>query len=531
MEDPEYLKYVEYFKRQPMTQQYYYRIGMKKSATATELSKQMGRSIQTVTNVLRDLEKVGLLTSEKKGRTRTYALKDHRLFKGLSSVHYFSRREIKDDIISRSAFSQNMEKWLRYVAQILEGTLYVDQTFYVHILGSIQVDFVIENKNGQHLIMFVSIDNKEEVEATVGRIFSLLHSKDLNPNLTTIFAVCLLKEDNSQTAEKMSVLSDLRNRVSSALGQLGDPAKEFVVCIAYLVESVKSDDLAKDEFSEGLTARINEGMPYFSSEELPGEIWEFGDIASRRRRAFDSIQNKLKPKHRLIFPWLRELLPRDSELKRVLYPESLLVSLGLNEGSTFVDVSCFEGLFTIPASKIVGDKGKIYGIEFSSLALEKLQASLVQNNINNVLLKNGFPEAVLIGSDIADFVFFGTALYDMFNPMKALKNAYTMLKDSGKLVILEWKSRNPDEKPSRQPTTDVGAGPNLQARLDKEIVIRFVKEAGFKIESVKDEGFYLYLITATKSKASEPSENTENKKPRKSLISDDTPLFGKRIVR
>ncbi len=531
MEDPLYLKYVEYFKRQPMTQQYYYRIGTKKSATATELSKQMHRSIQTVTNVLRDLEKVGLLNSEKKGRVRTYTLKDPRLFKGLSSVYYFSRRGIKEDIISRSTFSQNMEKWLRYVAQILEGTLYVDQTFHVHILGSIKVDFVIENKNGQHLIMFISIDNKEEVESTVGRIFSLLHSKDINPNLTTIFAVCLIKEDNSQTAEKLSALSDLSNQVSSALGQISDPAKEFIVCIAYFVESVKSDDLAKDGFSESLTAKINEGMPYFSSEELPGEIWEFGDIASRRRRAFDSIQNKLKPKIRLIFPTLRELLPRDSELKRVLYPESLLLSLGLKEGDTFVDESCFEGLFTIPASKIVGENGKVYGIEFSSIALAKLKTSLSQNNIINVALNNDFPEAVIIASNFADFAFFGTALYDMYNPLKALKNAYTMLKDSGKLVVLEWKSHDPDEKPSRHPKTDVGAGPNMQARLNKELVIQFVKEAGFEIERIKDEGFYLYLIIATKSKITESSKDLENKKPRKSLILDDTPLFGKRIVR
>jgi ubiquinone/menaquinone biosynthesis C-methylase UbiE/DNA-binding transcriptional ArsR family regulator len=503
MQDPAYLKYVEYFKKQPMTQQYYYYVGIEKTVTAKELSKKMGRSIQTVTNALRDLERTGLLKSEKKGRVRTYTLKDPRLFKGLSSHRYFPGRRIKEDIISRSIFSQNMEKWLRYLADIMDGTLYVNQTFYTNVISSLKVDFVIENVTGQNLVTFINIRNSTDVEAALGRIFSLILSKELNPNLRIITAVCLINQDHpALTGEERGVETDFLNFLRSTFSRLENSARDFKVLITYMIETVQPGDVEKPDFAEKLSAAITERMPYYSGEALPGEVralWEIDKISERRRRAFEAIQNKIKPKHRYTFPNFREILPGNAELKRVLYPQSLLLSLGLKEGDVFVDVSCFEGLFTIPAARIVGEKGRVHGIEFSPLALEKLKESLSENNLNNVVLYNDFPERVKLDKKIADIVFFGTALYDMYNPMKSLKNAYDMLKDAGKLVILEWKSRDPNEKPTRDPVDDVGIGPSMRARLDKELITEFVKESGFKIETIREEGVYLYSIIAGKS--------------------------------
>ena len=60
-----------------------------------------------------------------------------------------------------------------------------------------------------------------------------------------------------------------------------------------------------------------------------------------------------KNKHKLDNEKRRELLP----------PEQTLINLGLHEGDVMADIGCGIGYFTIPASKIVGDSGKIFAMD------------------------------------------------------------------------------------------------------------------------------------------------------------------------
>jgi len=490
MQDPAFLKYIEYFKRKPMARQYYYWVG-KNGASAKEVSKKIKRSIQTVTNALKDLERIGLLKSEKKGRTRVYKLKDPRLFKGLTS-HYYRHAErttkrIKDDSIATNTLNQNLKKWYRYLADIIDGTFYTDQSFHTNVLNPVAVDYVIENKNGQNLIMIFILDNEITVEAAAGKLFSLISSHNINPNLKMIYSLILI---NEKTKENIIEASDFPNLVNNTLHGIENVAwKNFDVHVSHLIEKVKPEDMPKADFAEKLSLKTAEFFPVYPQDALPSEDW-LGDVSARRERAMKAIQNKLNPKKgtTLFVPTMREILPRDAELSKILDPEVLILSFGLKEGDTFVDVSCSEGLFTIPAAKIVGEKGKVYGIEFSTSALEKIEEYVAQNNMHNIQLINDFPEKVELKDNLADFVFYGNVLSEMYNPIKSLKNVDSMLKDTGKLIVLEWKEG------------DTGAGPTPYAKLGKKRVTAFLEAAGFTIETIKDEGEHLYALIATKSK-------------------------------
>lgn len=492
MQDPAFLKYIEYFKRQPRAQQYYYIVGSRGSVSAKEVSKQAQRSIQTATNALRDLQRIGLLKSEKKGRVRTYALKDRSLFNGLLSQYPLQVRattkRVKEDVIATSIFNQNMEKWMKYLATILEGTLYVNHVFRTSVLDFVEVDYVIENQRGQNVIMIIHINDAITCEAAIGRIFSLIVSKkDIIPTLSLIFAVCLVYEESLATMEKMTRSIDFANSVSNSFSRLSDAARNFKVVLGFRIEKVQSGDLAKADFAEKLSLNIAESLPVYFGESLPGESGF--DVPGRRRRALEAIQNKIGAKkgRTLFLPALREVLPRDDELKRWLDPEILLRSYGLKEGDAFVDVGCFEGLFTIPAAKIVGEEGVVYGIELSSVFLEKIKSYASQNKLENIVLKNDLPENVMLDNNIADIVFYGVTLIDLFNPVKSLKNAYSMLKDSGKLIVFEWKEG------------DLEAGPSSRWKLRKGQIIALLEASGFKIETMREEGNYHISVIATKS--------------------------------
>ncbi|MCW4003055.1 MAG: methyltransferase domain-containing protein [Candidatus Bathyarchaeota archaeon] len=507
MSDPLYLEYVEYFKQHPSAQEYYYRVGKESSASAKELSKKMGLSIQTVTNALRDLERIGLLKSEKSGRVRVYTLKDPRLFKGLSSVRYtryarFASHRRHEDFVSKSIFNQHMEKWIRYLADIMEGKLYADQTFYTHILHILKVDYVIESQTGQKLILIINVRTNPEVEAVVARVLSLVLSGDINPNIESILSVFLINRDRQpQTLEEQRIESDFIEFIRTTFGMLSETARKYQVLTQYIIETVLPGDVEKPEFSEKLSNAITRALPYSGKEALPGEVnsWlELSNVFDRRNRAFDSVQKKISQKHMwLISPW-REILPRDKALSQVLFPQGLLESMGLKVGDVFVEEGCQEGLFTIAAAKIVGEKGKVYGIEVAPNLVEKIRKQLDQEKLQNVILVNDFPEKTILEHGVADIVFFGAVLNEMYNPFRSMKNARAMLKDSGKLVILEWKGRDPDWKPSREEQPDAPLGPRYEDRLDKKLIIRWVKEAGFKIEEEKEYNFYLYSIIATK---------------------------------
>jgi len=52
----------------------------------------------------------------------------------------------------------------------------------------------------------------------------------------------------------------------------------------------------------------------------------------------------------------------DDEIRRKWQdPDVVLMEIGLKPDATFIDVGCGEGFFTLPAVRLVGEKGRVYG--------------------------------------------------------------------------------------------------------------------------------------------------------------------------
>jgi len=476
MQDSRYLKYLEYFERLPS------------AITAKWLAKRTNRSIQTATNALRSLEREGLLGSRKVGRERIYKLRDRQLFKGLMGQSILriqsSGKRIKEDQMSIGIFDENLREWLSYLADMMEGTLYSGFKFKTHVMDT-PIDYSIENRRGQHFILIFHIKNLKDHEAAIGRIFSLATSRDLIPNLLTMVFVGLVHNDE--------IVNPVRNGFTRLVDYL---EKSQLLCASnFFVKKENAVDLVKPEFAEQVSLEIAEHMPYFKDEALPGEDWAF-DISNRRWRALKFLQGRINPKagkaiviNRLGLGLARaQLLPRDEELKKRLNPESFLATHGLKRGNAFLDIACFDGLFTRAATRIVGREGKIYAIDPSPTAIQKVRSFVDEKRIGSLVLEEGLAEKVMLGEEIADVAFFGAVVPGLYNPVKAFSNAYRMLKAGGRLVVLEWKQG------------DLDAGPSYYAKLGREKVKTYIEAAKFTVEATEDEGDYLYSIIATKKK-------------------------------
>jgi ubiquinone/menaquinone biosynthesis C-methylase UbiE len=175
----------------------------------------------------------------------------------------------------------------------------------------------------------------------------------------------------------------------------------------------------------------------------------------------------------------------DEEARRMWQdPEAILADIGLKPGHTFIDIGCGEGFFAIPAAKIVGKKGKVYGIDIYNEAIEHLRMKASREDLNNINTSVGAAEETTICRGCADIVFFGIDLHDFRDTAKVLANAKRMLKPTGTLIDLDWKK------------SKMEMGPPLQIRFSEEEAAERIRAAGFKIESISDIGPYHYLIKA-----------------------------------
>jgi ubiquinone/menaquinone biosynthesis C-methylase UbiE len=166
-------------------------------------------------------------------------------------------------------------------------------------------------------------------------------------------------------------------------------------------------------------------------------------------------------------------------------PDDILISAGVKTGLTFVDVGCGDGFFAVPAARLVGNSGKVYGLDVDSDAISRLKEKAAKETPRNLELKVGMAEETVFCDSCADIVFFGIDFHDFSDPKKVLSNAKRMLKPSGRLIDLDWK-----KEPMR-------LGPPLQTRFSKEKASSLIEAAGFKIDCTKDEGLYHYIIVAT----------------------------------
>ncbi len=165
-------------------------------------------------------------------------------------------------------------------------------------------------------------------------------------------------------------------------------------------------------------------------------------------------------------------------------PEAILRGIGLKPGLTLMDIGCGNGFFTLPAARITGVNGKIFGLDISSQSIEEIRRKATAESLANLQLTVGRAEETMLCNACADIIFFSIVLHDFQDPSRVLQNARQMIKPGGILANLDWKK------------IEMSWGPPVSRRFDETRASQLIENASFKIESVKDTGQYYYLILA-----------------------------------
>jgi len=148
--------------------------------------------------------------------------------------------------------------------------------------------------------------------------------------------------------------------------------------------------------------------------------------------------------------------------------EEFLKAVGVEEGQIVLDFGCGEGHYAIPAAKVVGEKGRIYGVDKDKQALNQLVQLIRKNNIKNIeVIKE--ESRISLESDSVDFIL----CYDVVHYIKRRKSIYhefhRILKSKGTFSLY------PKHHQNDYPLMEL-------AHMKLEDVIKEVEEAGFSLQ-------------------------------------------------
>lgn len=184
----------------------------------------------------------------------------------------------------------------------------------------------------------------------------------------------------------------------------------------------------------------------------------------------------VKNKHKLDNAKRRELLP----------PEKTLVSLGLHEGDVMADIGCGIGYFTISASKIVGDSGKIFAIDILPEMLQEVEIKVKENNISNIKTILTEENDLKLREGTITIAFISNVLHEAENKEEFISEIKRSLSFQGRIAIVEWQKINSE------------FGPPIEHRIDKLDLIKTLDELGFSNISTMDIGENFYGLIAQK---------------------------------
>jgi len=166
-------------------------------------------------------------------------------------------------------------------------------------------------------------------------------------------------------------------------------------------------------------------------------------------------------------------------------PDIIFEELKLKQGDIFLDIGCGAGDYSIHASKIIGDSGKVYATDRQEESVLTFKERIEKSGIKNIEVSvSDITSNLPVKNRSIDVCLIATVLHALdFEKHKEniFKEIMRVLKPVGRLAIIECSKK------------ELSFGPPEQMRLDAEQIEKAMLKFGFKKCGYIDLGFN-YLI-------------------------------------
>lgn len=153
-------------------------------------------------------------------------------------------------------------------------------------------------------------------------------------------------------------------------------------------------------------------------------------------------------------------------------PKKILQYCGIRPGMNLADLGCGpNGYFAIPMAKMIGPGSKVYAIDIIKTSLESLKSKADLIGLSNIITIWSNLEkvgAANVPRGTIDMCFIVNTLYQSNQHREVLIETASLLKSSGKIVIIDWDKNTG------------GGGPLEHQRVSKEDLKKLASELSLK---------------------------------------------------
>ena len=156
----------------------------------------------------------------------------------------------------------------------------------------------------------------------------------------------------------------------------------------------------------------------------------------------------------------------DPKRLKTLNPEVIWTKADLRDAEVIVDIGAGTGFFALPFSKKL-KAGKVYACDTSDVMIEWMKNNLPVELQGIIIPLKMEESSVPLADGIANLVYMINLHHELEDPVMILKESFRILRDGGKLIIIDWKKEETPE------------GPPLAIRVTEETIERQMLACGF----------------------------------------------------
>lgn len=121
--------------------------------------------------------------------------------------------------------------------------------------------------------------------------------------------------------------------------------------------------------------------------------------------------------------------------------DEIMQTLSLQPGQIIADIGSGGGYFTFRFAQTVGSSGRVYAVDTNQEFLDFIQQQTKKLGITNVVTLRSVSEHPDLPKQVCDVVFLRNVTHHLSNRVAYFKRLKQVLKDIGRLVIIEFDGR------------------------------------------------------------------------------------------
>ncbi|MGA9116701.1 MAG: methyltransferase domain-containing protein [Bacteroidota bacterium] len=184
----------------------------------------------------------------------------------------------------------------------------------------------------------------------------------------------------------------------------------------------------------------------------------------------------------------------DPERRVWLPPAEVINALELRPGMAVADIGAGTGYFSLPMARAVGEKGRVYAVDFQTGMLDLLGRKLLDAGAPaNITLLHGPASHTTLPDACADLVFMANTWHELDDHAAVLAEVRRVLRRPGILAVVDWRT-------DREPPP----GPPPAHRVSEKHVASALGPEGFRVLRSGHVGKYGYLVMAERAAPPSP---------------------------